>query len=91
MALALFALALALTALLIIGQAAASMVLAAAQDNGTLAALGMTRRQLFAASMAQAAAATVGGALGAVAIAAAASPLTPSARPGWPNRTLASA
>ena len=76
-ALALFALALALTALLIIGQAAARTVLAAAQDNGTLAALGMTRRQLFAASMAQAAAATVGGALGAVAIAVAVSPLTP--------------
>jgi ABC-type lipoprotein release transport system permease subunit len=76
-ALALFALALALTALLIIGQAAARMVLTATQDNGTLAALGMTRRQLFAASMAATAAATVAGALGAVAIAIAASPLTP--------------
>ena len=37
----------------------------------------MTRRQLFAASMAETAAATVAGALGAVAIAIAASPLTP--------------
>jgi ABC-type antimicrobial peptide transport system permease subunit len=76
-ALALFALALALTALLIVGQVAARTLQAAAQDNGTLAALGMTRGQLFAASMAETAAATVVGALGAVAIAIAASPLTP--------------
>jgi ABC-type antimicrobial peptide transport system permease subunit len=76
-ALALFALALALTALLIIGQVAARTLQAAAQDNGTLAALGMTRRQLFSASMAETAAATIAGALGAVAIAIAASPLTP--------------
>jgi ABC-type antimicrobial peptide transport system permease subunit len=76
-ALALFALALGLTALLIVGQVAARTLQAAAQDNGTLAALGMTRRQLFAASMAETAAATVAGALGAVAIAIAASPLTP--------------
>jgi len=76
-ALALFALALALTALLIVGQVAARTLLTAAQDNGTLAALGMTRRQLFAASMAETAAAAVAGALGAVAIAVAASPLTP--------------
>jgi putative ABC transport system permease protein len=76
-ALALFALALALTALLIVGQVAARMLAAAAQDNGTLAALGMTRGQLFAASMAEAAMATVAGALGAVAIAIAVSPLTP--------------
>ena len=76
-ALALFALALALTALLIVGQVAARTLLTAAQDNGTLAALGMTRRQLFAASMAETAAAAVAGALGAVAIATAASPLTP--------------
>jgi len=76
-ALALFALALALTALLIVGQVAARTLLAAAQDNGTLAALGMTRRQLFAAGMTETAAATVAGALGAVATAIAASPLTP--------------
>ena len=62
MALALFALALALTALLIVGQVAARTLQAAAQDNGTLAALGMTRRQLFAASMAETAAAAVAGA-----------------------------
>ena len=77
MALALFALALALTALLIIGQAAARTLLTATQDNGTLAALGMTRRQLFTASMTETAAATVAGALGAVVIAIAVSPLTP--------------
>ncbi|MGH3268188.1 MAG: hypothetical protein ACRDN1_03825, partial [Trebonia sp.] len=71
-ALGLFALALALTALLIVGQVAARTLLTAAEENGTLAALGMTRRQLFAASMAEAAAATVAGALGAVAIAIAA-------------------
>jgi hypothetical protein len=76
-ALALFALALALTALLIVGQVAARTLQAAAQDNGTLAALGLTRRQLFAASMAETAAAAIAGALGAVAIAIAASPLTP--------------
>jgi FtsX-like permease family len=76
-ALALFALALALTALLIVGQVAARTLAAAGQDNGTLAALGMTRGQLFAASMAEAATAAVAGALGAVAIAIAASPLTP--------------
>ena len=76
-ALALFALALALTALLIVGQVAARTLQTAAQDNGTLAALGMTRRQRFTASVAETAAAAVGGALGAVAIAIAASPLTP--------------
>jgi putative ABC transport system permease protein len=76
-ALALFALALALTALLVVGQVAGRTLLTATQDNGTLAALGMTRRQLFAASMAEVAAATIAGAIGAVAIAIAASPLTP--------------
>jgi len=76
-ALALFALALALTALLIVGQVAVRTLAAAAQDNGTLAALGMTRTQLFTASMAEITAATVAGAVGAVAIAIAASPLAP--------------
>ena len=76
-ALALFALALALTALLIVGQVAARTLLTAAQDNAALAALGMTRRQLFAASLLEVTAATVAGAIGAVAIAIAASPLTP--------------
>ena len=76
-ALALFALALALTTLLIVGQVAARTLLAAAADNGTLAALGMTRRQLLAAGLLEVTAATVTGALGAVVIAIAASPLTP--------------
>ena len=43
--LGLFALALALTALLIVGQVASRALLAGAGDNGALAALGMTRRQ----------------------------------------------
>jgi ABC-type antimicrobial peptide transport system permease subunit len=76
-ALALFAVALALTALLIVGQIAARLVAAAAEDNAALAALGMTRRQLFAASLTEAAAASVVGALGAAVVAVAASPLTP--------------
>jgi hypothetical protein len=76
-ALALFALALALTTLLIVGQVAARMLMAAGQDNGTLAALGMTRGQLFAASMAETGVAAVAGTLGAVGIAIAVSPLTP--------------
>jgi len=76
-ALALFALALALTTLLIVGQVAARTLLAAAADNGTLAALGMTRRQLLAAGLLEVTAATVAGPLGAVVIAIAASPLTP--------------
>jgi ABC-type antimicrobial peptide transport system permease subunit len=76
-ALALFAAALALTALLVVGHVAARVVDAAAGDNAALAALGMTRRQLFAASLVQAAAVSAAGALGAVVLAIAASPLTP--------------
>ena len=52
----------------------------------------MTRRQLLAASMAETAAATVAGAVGAVAIAIAASPLTPiGAGPARRARSRASA
>ena len=76
-ALALFALALAVTALLIVGQVAARLLIAAASDNGALGALGMTRRQLAAASLAEVAITAVTGAAGACAIAVAASPLTP--------------
>ena len=76
-ALILFALALAVTALLIVGQVATRVLAAAAADHGVLAALGMTRRQLLAASLAEVAAATLGGAALAVAVAVAASPLTP--------------
>jgi ABC-type antimicrobial peptide transport system permease subunit len=76
-ALILFALALAVTALLIVGQVATRVLQAAAADHGVLAALGMTRRQLLAASLAEVAVATLGGAALAVAVAVAASPLTP--------------
>jgi hypothetical protein len=76
-ALALFALALALTALLVVGQVAVRLLSGAAGDNAALAALGMTRRQLLAAGLAEVAAAVLGGAVLAVGIAVAASPLTP--------------
>ena len=75
--LALFVLALALCTLLIVGQLAARLLLAASGDNGTLAALGMTRGQLMAASLAEMAAAAAAGAAIACAIAVAASPLMP--------------
>lgn len=86
-ALALFALALALCALLIVGQVAARLLLAAAADNGTLAGLGMTRRQLFAAGLLEVLITATGGAAVAVIVAIAASPLTPigPARLAEPN------
>jgi ABC-type lipoprotein release transport system permease subunit len=76
-ALALFAAALTLTALLIVGQVAVRLLIGAAGDNASLAALGMTRRQLLAAGLAEVAAAVTVGAALAVVIAVAASPLTP--------------
>jgi ABC-type antimicrobial peptide transport system permease subunit len=76
-ALALFALALTLTALLIVGQVASRMLLGAADDNAALAALGMTRRQLLASGLLEVTAAAVAGGGGAVLIAIAASPLMP--------------
>ncbi|HEX3713940.1 MAG TPA: ABC transporter permease [Trebonia sp.] len=76
-ALALFALAVALTALLIVGQVAARALTAAAADNATLAALGMTRRQLLAAGLLDVAATVAVGSAAAVLIAIAASPLMP--------------
>ncbi len=76
-ALALFAAALALTALLIVGQVAVRLLTGAAGDNASLAALGMTRRQLLAAGLAEVAAAVTAGAVLAVGVAVAASPLTP--------------
>ena len=76
-ALALFALALALTTLLIVGQVAVRTLLAAAADNAALAVLGMTRRQLLAAGLLEVAAATAAGGAAAVVIAIAASPLMP--------------
>jgi hypothetical protein len=76
-ALALFALALALTTLLIVGQVAVRLLIGAAGDNASLAALGMTRRQLLAAGLAEIAVTVVAGGLLAVGVAVAASPLTP--------------
>jgi putative ABC transport system permease protein len=76
-ALALFAAALALAALLIVGQVAVRLLTGAAGDNASLAALGMTRRQLLAASLAEVGLAVTAGAALAVGIAVAASPLTP--------------
>jgi hypothetical protein len=77
LALAIFALVLAVTALLVLGQAASRLLLAATAANPVLAALGLTRRQLLCASLLQAAIPiAVGGAL-ACGVAVAASPLMP--------------
>ena len=50
-ALAVFALVLAITALLVVGQAAGRQLLAGSADNPVLAALGLTRWQLLAAGL----------------------------------------
>jgi len=76
-ALALFGVVLAVTALLIVGQVASRLLLAAASDNPTLAALGLTRRQLTAAGLAEVGAAAAAGAVLACGVAVAASPLMP--------------
>lgn len=76
-ALAIFALVLACTALLIVGQAAARLLLAAGSDNPVLAALGMTRGQLMAAGLIEVAVASAAGAVAAGGVAVAASPLMP--------------
>jgi len=76
-ALAIFALVLAATALLIVGQAAVRLLVAGSSDNPTLAALGMTRGQLTAAGLIEVGATAVVGALAAVGVAIAASPLMP--------------
>jgi hypothetical protein len=75
--LALFALVLAVTALLVVGQAASRQLLAASRDNGALAALGMTRGQLLAAGLIEVTAAVAAGAALACGVAIAASPLMP--------------
>jgi putative ABC transport system permease protein len=75
--LALFALVLAVTALLIVGQVASRQLLTAARDNPTLAALGLTRRQLAAVGLAEVGAAAAAGAVLACGVAIAASPLMP--------------
>jgi len=76
-ALGLFALALGLTALLIVGQAAARLLATGSSDNPALVALGMTRGQLTAAGLAEVGAAAAAGALAAAGVAVAASPLMP--------------
>jgi ABC-type antimicrobial peptide transport system permease subunit len=76
-ALALFALVLAVTALLVVGQVASRQLLAASRDNGALAALGMTRGQLLVTALIEVAAAVVAGAALACGVAIAASPLMP--------------
>jgi hypothetical protein len=76
-ALAVFALALAVTALLIVGQAAIRLLATGSLTNPALAALGMTRGQLAAAGLTEAGAAAAIGAVLAAGVAVAASPLTP--------------
>ena len=76
-ALAIFALALACTALLIVGQAATRLLLAAGADNPVLAALGLTRGQMVAAALIEIVVAGTAGAILAAGVAVAASPLMP--------------
>jgi hypothetical protein len=76
-ALAIFALVLALTALLVLGQAASRLLLARSADNPVLSALGLTRTQLFASSLLEVLVCSVTGALLACTVAVAASPLMP--------------
>ena len=76
-ALALFALILAVTALLVVGQVASRLLLAASSDNRILAALGMTRGELLAAALVEVGAAAAAGAALACGVAIAASPLMP--------------
>jgi FtsX-like permease family len=76
-ALALFALVLAVTALLIVGQAATRLLAASSLDNPALAAVGMTPAQLTAAGLIKVGVAAAAGAVAAVGVAVAASPLMP--------------
>ena len=76
-ALAIFALVLACTALLIVTQAAGRLLLEASSRHRVLAALGMTRGQLAAAGLLEVAVVTAAGAVLAAAVAVAASPLMP--------------
>jgi hypothetical protein len=76
-ALALFALILAVTALLVVGQVASRLLLGASSDNRTLSVLGMSRGQLLAAGLVEVGAAATAGAAVASGVAIAASPLMP--------------
>jgi hypothetical protein len=76
-ALALFALVLAVTALLIVGQAATRLLATSSPDTPALAALGLTRRQLTAAGLIKVGVTAAIGAAVAAGVAVAASPLMP--------------
>jgi len=76
-ALALFALVLAITALLIVGQVATRLLATDSLNNPALAALGMTRGQMMAVGLIKVAVAGAAGAMMAVGVAVAASPLMP--------------
>jgi hypothetical protein len=76
-ALALFALVLAVTALLIVGQAATRLLATSSPDTPALAALGLTRGQLMAAGLIKVGVAAAIGAAVAAGVAVAASPLMP--------------
>lgn len=76
-ALTIFAAVVALTGLLVVGQALARQTALDSLDDDALRALGMTQRGLFAAAMVKATLVAVGGGGLAVVVAAVASPLTP--------------
>ncbi len=76
-ALSIFAIVIALTGLLVIGQALTRQTFLDSVDGPTVRALGGTRGQLFAVAMLRAGLVAFGGALVAVVVAVAASPLTP--------------
>jgi FtsX-like permease family len=76
-ALAIFSLVLGLTALLILGQAASRLMEGSSADNPVLAALGLTRWQLLAASLIEVLAVVGASALLACVVAIVASPLMP--------------
>ena len=76
-ALALFALLVALAALLIVGQVASRNLFVAATEYPTLRTLGLTRRQLVAAALAEVGLTAAAGAVVAVLSAVALSPRTP--------------
>jgi putative ABC transport system permease protein len=77
LALALFAAALAASAILLIGQGLGRQVFVESQEHPALHALGFTRKDLFLLSMARPALAVAAGVVGAVVVAIAASPLMP--------------
>ena len=76
-ALALFGLVFAVTALLIVGQAATRLLATGSPDIPALAALGMTRGQLTAVGLVKVGVAAAIGAMVAAGVAVAASPLMP--------------